>query len=413
MNRSALTRRALLMRSLALGCSAAASPLLTPVTLAAAPWDHRLVVIILRGAMDGLDVVQPYGDPDFAAGRPKLKFGEAAGATDLDGFFSLHPALSSLAGLWQKGELGFAHAVSTPYRDKRSHFDGQDLLEAGTGFDLGAAHVRDGWLNRMLQAVPGVSAETAFAIGRDELLVLGGPAPVSSWSPDARLSLSPQAQKLVEMVAQNDPLFRDAVGEAIHIAESLETGVNMQAMAEPGDAEAMREQMMEATRGKTHLKVADFAVSRLLGETRIAAFSINGWDTHNNQANTLKPPLAQLAETILALKQGLGPVWSQTTVLAMTEFGRTARENGTGGTDHGTGGAMVMAGGAVRGGKVWADWPGLSEAELYQGRDLRPTADVRAYAASAMRGLFGLDRSVLETAVFPGLDMGGIGQIIL
>lgn len=131
------------------------------------------------------------------------------------------------------------------------------------------------------------------------------------------------------------------------------------------------------------------------------------------QAVVLPGVLCQLAETVLALRDGLGPVWGQTAVLAVTEFGRTARENGTAGTDHGTGGAMLMAGGAIRGGRVLADWPGLGADALYDGRDLRPTRDVRDVVAWAMRGLFGLDRSVLETAVFPGLDMGADPRIIL
>ena len=404
---SDLSRRSFLGRSVALGCSAAASPLVTPVTLASAPWDARLVVIILRGAMDGLDVVQPYGDPAMGGLRKRLPVGEAAGAHDLDGFYALHPALGDLMPLWRAGELGFAHAVSTPYRDKRSHFDGQDLLEAGTGFAPGAPLAREGWLNRMLQVVPGIEAETAFAIGRETMRVLEGPAPVSSWWPEARFELTPQTRRLLEMVSHDDPLFRDALGQAAEISESFD-------LEAPGEAE--EEAMSPAMRagpGKAHLQVAEFAAGRLRRDTRIAAFSISGWDTHGNQARTLKRPLAQLSETILTLRAGLGGDWRRTAVIAMTEFGRTARENGTGGTDHGTAGAMLLAGGALKGGRVWADWPGLGEGELYQGRDLMPTADVRAYAAAAMQGLFGLDRRVLETAVFPGLDMGGIGRLIL
>lgn len=411
--RASFSRRGLLKRSLFLGCSAAASPLLTPITFAAGPWDQRLVVIILRGAMDGLDVVQPYGAPELASYRSSLKAGEAGGAHDLDGFFSLHPALGDLMPLWAKGELGFAHAVSTPYRNKRSHFDGQDLLEAGTGFDGGVVMVRDGWLNRMLQSVPGLEAETAYAIGPREMLVLSGDAPISRWSPEARLELSPQARRLVERVSHDDALFRDAVTQALDIVESIEDAA---ATAEAMGDEAGAEMMMgkaPAARGKPFLKVADFAASRLRGASRIAAFSLNGWDTHNNQAGSLRGPLAQLSKTILALRDGLGPVWGQTTVLAMTEFGRTVRENGSHGTDHGTGGAMLLAGGAVRGGKVYSDWPGLAELDLYQNRDLTPTADVRAYAAAAMQGLFGLDRAVLESSVFPGLDMALAPRVIL
>jgi len=406
-----LSRRSFLGRSFALGCSAAASPLLTPVTLASAPWDTRLVVIILRGAMDGLDVVQPYGDPHLAGLRNKLPVGEAAGAHDLDGFFALHPALGDLMPLWRAGELGFAHAVSTPYRDKRSHFDGQDLLEAGTGFTPGQPIAQEGWLNRMLQVVPGIEAETAFAIGRESMRVLQGPAPVANWWPQVRFQLTPQTRRLLEMVYHDDPLFRDSLVQAVEIAGSLDPTLpdteEPAGMMQGGMAPAKR-----GARGKAHVEVAEFAADRLRRDTRIAAFSISGWDTHANQKAALKGPLSQLSETILALRAGLGPDWDSTAVVAMTEFGRTVRENGTGGTDHGTAGAMLLAGGALKGGRVWGNWPGLGEGDLYQGRDLMPTADVRAYAAATMRGLFGLDRTTLETAIFPGLDMAGLDGLI-
>ena len=166
--------------------------------------------------------------------------------------------------------------------------------------------------------------------------------------------------------------------------------------------------------GKAHLKVAEFAAEQLRGDTRIASFSINGWDTHNRQDKSIKPALDRLADTVLGLQSGLGPdVWGKTAVVAMTEFGRTARINGTGGTDHGTGGVMVLAGGAIRGGQVLGKWPGLSEADLYDRRDLMPTSDVRALAAWIMRGLAGLDRAMLEKTVFPGLDMGADPGLLL
>lgn len=405
-------RRTFLTRSLALGCSAAASPLITPMAFAAAPWDTRLVVIILRGGMDGLDVVQPYGDKGLAALRPGLGFGEAAGASDLDGFYALHPGLADLMPLWQKGELGFAHAVSTPYRDKRSHFDGQDLLEAGTAPGVDGVSIRDGWLNRMLQAVPGVEAQTAYAIGREDLLLLSGQAPVANWAPDTDLALSPQAERLLQVVYEGRPLFEASIREAIALTSALDQEA-LEAEDPDADIAAMQEMVQAGGRGKGHLQIAEFAVERLRQETRVAAFSLNGWDTHGNQARGLKTALGRLSETILALKLGLGPVWGKTAVLAMTEFGRTARENGSKGTDHGTGGAMLLAGGAVRGGKVYGNWPGLRDSDLYKQRDLMPTADVRAYAAAAIEGLVGLDRGVLETAVFPGLDMGAVPRVIL
>ncbi|MFQ6553949.1 DUF1501 domain-containing protein [Aestuariibius insulae] len=398
-----MDRRHFLSSGLALGCSAAASPLLAPMALASAPWDARLVVIILRGGMDGIDVIRPYGDQAFYRTRGDLTRDAVEDGGDLGGFFALHPALMSLYPLWQAGEFGAMHAVSTPYRDKRSHFDGQDMLEAGTD-QLPGPRGRDGWLNRMLQTVPGVESETTFAIGREDLIVTSGDAPISRWSPDAQLSLSPQARTLLELVYENDPLFHAASSDAIAIAEQLK----IDSEAETSASEMMMsDPMMEQIKPNSgHVKVARFAANRLRGSTRVAAFSLNGWDTHFNQAKSLPRALSRLSDTILTLKAGLGPVWDKTAVLALTEFGRTAKQNGTGGTDHGTGGAMLFAGGAVRGGQILGDWPGLNLPDLYAGRDLMPTRDVRAGAAWAMRGLFGLDRAVLEDAIFPGLDLG-------
>ena len=390
-----MQRRKFLLTGAALGCSAAASPLLTPIAFAQAPWENRLVVIILRGAMDGLDVIQPRGDRDYAGLRPSLT---GNNATDLDGFYALNTGLSPLLPLWQAQQLGFIHAVSTPYRDKRSHFDGQDILEAGTP-GLTAEGSRDGWLNRMLQTVPGLTAETAYAIGREQMLILTGTAPAARWSPDARMQLSPAARQLLMLVQQDDPLFRAATEDAVMIVDDLA-------------AEADND-MAETTLRGDHVKLAQFAASRLRGETRIASFSLSGWDTHSRQGPNLAKALARLSDTLLTLQADLGPVWGQTAVLCMTEFGRTARENGTAGTDHGTGGAMLLAGGAVRGGRVLGDWPGLGESDLYAGRDLMPTRDVRAHAGWVMRGLFGLDAGVIEQAVFPGLDLGADPGLLL
>lgn len=386
-----MTRRKFLSQSGVIGCSLAASPLMTPISFAATPGDARLVVIILRGAMDGLDVVQPYGDPDLAPARRRLVSGPDAGAQDLDGFFALHPGLEPLIPMWDAGELGFVHAVSTPYRDQRSHFDGQDVLEAGTNGLT--SDTRDGWLNRLLQVMPGSGEQTAYAIGAGGMPVLRGAADVSNWAPDAGLRLSPQAQRLLSLITEKDP----AIHAALMQAEALSAQVNA-----------------DTARDAAHKKTAKFAADRLRKDARIAAFSLNGWDTHLNQSRGLLRALTQLSDTLLILKQSLrGPVWKKTVVLCMTEFGRTVRENGTGGTDHGTGGAMIMAGGAVRGGRVYGKWPGLSEADLYQRRDLMPTRDVRAYAAWAMRGVTGLSVADLEQLVFPGLDMGSDPGVLL
>ena len=383
-----LSRRNFLINSTVLGCSAAASPLLTPVTLAAAPGDNRLVVIILRGAMDGLDVVQPYGDADFAGYRPTLGTGETAGALDLDGFFALNPALEPLMPLWRSRELGFVQAVSTPYRDKRSHFDGQDLLETGSNARDGAPESgKTGWLNRSLALLPGARAETAFSVGQTRMLLLDGEMPFSAWSPGSNLEMSPQTEAILARIYENDPLFATSAQMALELSgktEDMQTGVRV------GEAKTL----------------AAFAAARLNEETRIASFSIGGWDTHNGQKRNLARALAQLSEAVLALKSGLGANWQRTTVLAVTEFGRTVAENGTGGTDHGTGGAMVMAGGAINGGRVFGQWPGLGEFDLYQNRDLEPTDDVRRYLGWALRDLFGMEASAIGTSVFPGLDLG-------
>ncbi|MEL6169128.1 MAG: DUF1501 domain-containing protein [Pseudomonadota bacterium] len=390
----AVSRRGLLKGAAAMACSAAAHPLMTSVTFAAAPWDARLVVLILRGGMDGLDAVRPVGDPALASARPSM----VRDGVPLNGFWQMHPALSGLEPLWRAEELAFAHAVSTPYRDGRSHFDGQDMLEAGTAPGMGAA--RDGWLNRLLQTVPGTEGRTAFAIGREELKVLAGPAEVANWSPATPFDLSPQARLLLGEIYAGDPLFAGAAAEAMELAGSIA------AARETEDADPQMMEMMQAGGGAAERALAAFAAEQLRQETRIAAFSINGWDTHRDQAGPMRRALGRLAEAILTLKEGLGPVWAKTTVIAMTEFGRTVRENGTRGTDHGTGGAMVFAGGAVRGGRVMGTWPGLNEAELLDRRDLMPTGDVRAYAAWAMRDGFGLGANVLEASVFPGLRMG-------
>lgn len=399
-----MDRRRFLSTSLALGCSAAASPLLTPIALASAPWENRLIVIILRGAMDGLDAVRPIGDPVFAAMRPTLGVGDTV--FDLDGFFALHPALAPLMPMWQAGQLGFSHAVSTPYRNKRSHFDGQDILEAGVSGN--GELTRDGWLNRMLQVVPGIEAETAFAIGREQMLILTGEAEFSRWSPEARLRISDPTQRLLQRVYHDDPLFRDASEEALSIVASLRA----EKLAER-DEPADDMMMTPSVTGGDHVRVAKFAASRLRGATRIASFSLNGWDTHNGQKGGLTRALGRLSDTILTLQAELGPVWGNTAVVAMTEFGRTARENGTQGTDHGTGGAMIFAGGAVNGGQVAGNWPGLGESDLFAGRDLMPTRDVREMAGWMMRDLLGISSNVIETSVFPGLVMAENPGLIL
>ncbi|PIB26583.1 twin-arginine translocation pathway signal [Amylibacter kogurei] len=407
------SRRKFLINTAALGCSAAASPLITPVTFASAPWDNRLVVIVLRGAMDGLDVVRPYGDKMFAQHRPDLA---KTDAIDLDGFYGMHSGLSDLAPLWDQGQLAFAHAVSTPYRNKRSHFDGQDLLEAGyASLDERRQLGSSGWLNRMLTLVPNVETETAYAVGQDDLLLLQGDAPHASWAPGRSLLMSAQGQLLLNRMYESDPLFHASAEVAIELTEDLMAIGDMDGMMEEMDS--MQDQMKANNQAIKLAKragaLAEFAADRLNEDSRIAAFSIGGWDTHRNQKVVIQKPLSQLSTAILTLREKLGANWDKTAVLCMTEFGRTVRQNGTQGTDHGTGGAMLMAGGAIRGGQVYGNWPGLADENLFNNRDLLPTADVRSYGAIAMRHLFGISPNDLERVVFPGLDIVDDPRFIL
>lgn len=378
-----LSRRAFLI-----GCSVAASPLLTPVTFAAAPGDNRLVVIILRGAMDGLDVLRPLGDRNYLGLRPTLA-ADAEASHDLDGFFALHPAAAPLMPLWQAGELAFAHAVATPYRQGRSHFIGQDALENGAGAEDGrmtATH--DGWLNRALRVMPGAHAETAVSIGQQRLLILEGEAESQHFFPVDESTLSAQGQALLAKVNAADPLLAEPFAQAQSLA-----------------AEVMG---MDATPkgGIGHAQLGSYVADQLRGPSRIASLSLGGWDTHHAQVRTMAQQLDALGQMVLAIKTGLQAAWGSTLVLAMTEFGRTARENGTAGTDHGTGGLMIAAGGAVRGGRVLGTWPGLGESDLLAGRDLLPTGDLRAYPGHALRGLFGVAAQDVESRIFPGLDLG-------
>ncbi|MEL6234883.1 MAG: DUF1501 domain-containing protein [Pseudomonadota bacterium] len=387
---SDLSRRRFLGTGLAIGCSAAASPLVTPVALARTPGENRLVVIVLRGAMDGIDLVRPVGERGFAGLRPGL-FDPRRPGQDLDGFFALHPKMSALAPLWSAGELAFVQAVSTPYRGKRSHFDGQDFLENG-GYapNGGLMPGRDGWLNRAIGLIPGADIRTAFSVGQESMLLMEGDRPVSSWTPEAQVGLSAQARLLLERLYQNDPAFADAARMAFDIADSTDQDTERRGAA----------------------ALAAFAAERLRAETRIAAFSIGGWDTHRGQANVIGRALDELTAAIVTLKDGLGPDWSRTTVAAVTEFGRTVRENGSRGTDHGTGGAMLLAGGTLAAARVHGRWPGLGEGDLLENRDLRPTDDMRRPLGWLLAGLFGLSPSAVERTVFPQLDLGTDPRII-
>ncbi len=381
------SRRGFLLGSQAVLAGAAlASPSLV---WASGPSDRRLVVLVLRGGIDGLDMLRPFEDSNWRRLRPTLSAGAEREPLELAPGFALHPTLQPLHELWQSGELAFAPAVATPYRNKRSHFEGQDILEMGTAT---VGDVKDGWLNRALTLLPGRQAKGyAVAVSPKRMLLLRGEAPALFWSPRNDLRADPDGESLLDKLYADDPLFAQAYDAAL---------------TADGVTDALRDSL--ASRRVSPKNSARLAAEMLKDEARVVAMSLGGWDTHARQSARLKRRLRDLAAVILTLREGLGErAWQETMVMTVTEFGRTVAENGTGGTDHGTAGVSLLAGGAFRGGKLYGKWPGLGEGDLYQDRDLLPTQDLRLYPAHALRAGFGLSGQQLERSVFPGLDMSG------
>ena len=377
-----ITRRGALL-GLATACTLGRSSL----ALAAAPTDKRLVVVLLRGAMDGMAAVVPYGDPDLAALRPGLTGappGQPGGVLDLGGFFGLHPALAGLHGLYASGEMLAVHAIAGPYRT-RSHFDAQDYMESGAERRLAS-----GWLNRAVAAMPGRPAG-ALAVGVQVPLLLRGTATVGTYAPQSAATPAPELLARIADLMHADPLLGPAVAEGLH--DRGFSGATLAGMDKPAGGP-----------GPGAFAALAGAAGKLLAAPdgpRVAAMEAGGWDTHAGQAGRLQGPLRALDAGLMALREGLGGAWRQTAVLVMTEFGRTARVNGTGGTDHGTGGAAFLLGGAVAGGRVLADWPGLGAGKLFEDRDLQPTRDLRALSAGLLAGHLGLPAAALA-GVFPG-----------
>lgn len=362
-----------------LGASGLAAAL-PHIAFARAPGDMRLIVIVLRGGMDGLDVVQPYGDKGFAALRPGAN---NQGFMDLDGFYALNPHAAPLHALFKSNEVGFIQAVATPYRS-RSHFDGQDVLENGTTAAQGAT---SGWLNRLAGTLAKGDENYAVDVGTGGDLILRGPMRFRNWYPETKLEFLAQSGQFLTMLYQDDPLMSEALKGA------NASGERSMDLADTDPGVSARE-------------VAALVGKFLNEDARIAAFSVLGWDTHVNQNNRLKVQMTRLSDTITELKAALGANWKNTAIVACSEFGRTARMNGSGGTDHGSGGLALLAGGAVAGGKVLGEWPGLGDGDLYENRDLKPTEDIRRYIAWLATGLYGVPKDKFTTEIFPGLDMG-------
>ena len=357
----------------------------TSLAMADAPTDKRLVIVLLRGALDGMAAVVPYGDPDLVRLRPGLappEPGQPGGLLELGGFFGLNPALEGMHALYRAGQLLPVHAVAGPYRS-RSHFDAQDYLESGAEQRLSS-----GWLNRAVEAMPGHVANTALSVGVTVPLVLRGPAPVGTYAATGYQALQPDLYARIAELSQDDPLLGPVVQEGLKdrgFSASTLAGLN-----QTGDRNAV---VNVATAAGRLLAAAD--------GPRVAAMEMGGWDTHAGQMQRLQGPLKQLDAGLAALQQAMGPAWSKTVVLIMTEFGRTVRVNGTGGTDHGTAGVAFLAGGAVAGGRVAGDWPGLAAGKLFENRDLAPTTDLRSIAMGLLVNHLGLPVEAMA-AVFPG-----------
>ncbi|MCC2104977.1 MAG: DUF1501 domain-containing protein [Hyphomicrobiales bacterium] len=367
------------------------------IASAAGARDPRLVVIILRGALDGLTAVGPVGDPDYISlhGEIALSATGPDAARPLDSFFALNPGMPTLHRLFAAKQATIFHAVATPYRE-RSHFDGQDVLESGLP---GVGRTTSGWLNRALAALPAgqpIRSRGGLGVGVATPLVLRGPAPVVGWAPQAMQPAGEDlGRRVIDLYRHTDPALAEA------LARGLDT--DRLASREMGDEKGSRggmnsvAGMAQAARGAARLLAAPDG-------PRVAALAFDGWDTHANEGG----PRGRLAQLLSGLdgafgefEKGLGDKWRDTVIVTVTEFGRTARINGTTGTDHGTATVAFLAGGAVAGGRVIADWPGLKSHQLHENRDLRPTTDLRAMLKGVLGDHLGLGAATLAGSVFP------------
>src|SRR5262245_58174436 len=368
--------------------------------------DPRFLVIVLRGALDGLATVAPVGDPDWIKlrGDKALTLEGATAALPLDSFFALNPAMPELHRLYRAGQAAIVHAVATPYRE-RSHFDGQDVLESGLGKP---GFVESGWLNRALAALEPAGrarAGRAFAVGPLTPLVVRGPAPVLSWTPPRLPPVGEETtMRLLDLYRHSDPVLARALEERMDLATIARaegmTGApkdGPQAAGPQGGAAQVRAYFAEAAGA-----AAKFLASH--DGPRVGALAFDGWDTHVDEGavnGRLSALLGALDGALAAIETNMGEAWRETAVAVVTEFGRTARINGNDGTDHGTATVALLAGGALKGGRVIADWPGVKDADLQDGRDLKATTDLRAVLKGILADHLRVDHDALASRVFP------------
>jgi uncharacterized protein (DUF1501 family) len=373
--------------------------------------DPRFLTIVLRGALDGLAAVAPVGDPDWVKlrGDNALKLDGATPALPLDGFFALNPAMPNLHRLYKAGQAIVVHAVATSYRE-RSHFDGQDVLESGLARP---GRADSGWLNRALVKLEPdnrvrtrTNGQRTFAVGPITPLVVRGPAPVLSWVPPRLAPVSDDTTaRLLDLYRHTDPNLARVLEDRIGLSSLAPAAPNRK----PGEM-GPAIQVGNINQVRAYFAEAAGAAAKFLANPdgpRVGALALDGWDTHNNEGvvnGRLAQLLGALDGALGAIETNMGASWNETVVTLITEFGRTARINGTAGTDHGTATVALLLGGALKGGRVVADWPGVKEADLYDKRDLRATIDLRAVLKGVLRDHLRVDERVLTADIFPGSD---------
>ena len=380
-----------------------------PSFLARAAWgavntgasNKRLVVIFQRGAADGLNIVVPHAEPAYYAMRPSINIPRQQ-VIDLNGFFGLHPAMAPLKPLWDQRHLAVVHAAGSP-DTTRSHFDAQDYMESGTP---GVKDTSDGWLNRTLQSEPAVadSPFRAIALGTSLPRILSGKASAVAVSnvngfgiAGGNPAAAPLGNTFEAMYAQSvDTVLHGTATETFEAVKMLKSADPQKYTPAPG-ANYPRGPFGNALRQTAQLIKSNLGV-------QIAFTDIGGWDNHVNEGaveGQLANVLRDFAQSIAAFWVDLGPLAEETLIVTMSEFGRTARENGNRGTDHGHANVMFILGGPVRGGRVYGRWPGLDPSQLNEGRDLVLTTDFRRVLGEAVSRHLG---NAHLNSVFPGFD---------
>lgn len=356
----------------------------------------KLVIVICRGGMDGLSVAPPVGDANYAALRGSIAL-QRDQVRMLDDTFGLHPDLKAVHALAQKGQARIAPAIASPDR-ARSHFEAQDVLETGSAKVYGA---ETGWLNRTLEALAPVRPIEGLSVGTTAPLILRGKVQAASWSPGKGVDETARLPMLLQDLYRSDPLLGPAFARGLETEAMAETAMAVQARAPMAPAMAAGGQNRGGVETARKLGSTLGGFMTQAGGPQIAAVSLDGFDTHANQPGQIATRLVNVDAVLDGLHTGLGGEWKNTVVLVVTEFGRTARVNGTGGTDHGTASTGLILGGALKPGGIVGDWPGLADKALFENRDVAPTLDMRALFKGVLADHMGVERALLDKTVFP------------